>query len=131
MLKTVYLSLGSNVGDREANLRAAGNDATTSGYRLIPFMLGLISTSILARVLSKTEFGLVAIAIVGVVISIYYYFGVMRAIFWSREAPDLTPILPSLAARLSLYACIAGMLLLGVYPSPLVNWATQAVQVLK
>ncbi len=74
---------------------------------------------------------LVAIAIVGVVISLYYYFGVVRAIFWSREAPDLTPIAPSLTARLSLYVCAAGMLLLGIFPAPVVNWATQAVALLR
>jgi hypothetical protein len=26
------------------------------------------------------------------VISIYYYFGVVRAIYWSKEPADLTPI---------------------------------------
>src|SRR5438552_1871022 len=34
-------------------------------------------------------YGLVAIGIVGVVISLYYYFGVVRAIYWSRDAADL------------------------------------------
>ena len=26
------------------------------------------------------------------VISLYYYFGVVRAIYWSTNAPDLSPI---------------------------------------
>src|SRR5437899_10262099 len=37
-------------------------------------------------------YGLAAVAIVGVVISLYYYFGVVRAIYWAQEPPDLSPI---------------------------------------
>ena len=37
-------------------------------------------------------------ALAGVVISLYYYFGVVRAIYWSADAPDLSPI-PALHAR--------------------------------
>src|SRR5262249_24247824 len=31
-------------------------------------------------------------ALAGVVISLYYYFGVIRAIYWSKDASDLSPI---------------------------------------
>jgi NADH-quinone oxidoreductase subunit N len=70
---------------------------------------------------------LVAIAVFGVVVSLYYYFGVVRAIFWGRPGPDLSPITVSRPLRFSLYACLAGMLLLGLYPNPVVNLATSAV----
>ncbi|HWH69169.1 MAG TPA: NADH-quinone oxidoreductase subunit N [Candidatus Sulfotelmatobacter sp.] len=72
---------------------------------------------------------LVAIALVGVIISFYYYFGVVRAIYWSREAADLSPITPSIPTRLSLYGCLAGMVVVGIYPNPLVNLAAEAVKV--
>jgi NADH-quinone oxidoreductase subunit N len=71
------------------------------------------------------------IAIAGVVISLYYYFGVIRAIYWSREAQSLTPIRTSSAVRLALYLCIIGMFYLGVFPSALVNLTTEAVKVLR
>jgi NADH-quinone oxidoreductase subunit N len=74
---------------------------------------------------------LVAIAVVGVVISLYYYFGVVRAIYWSKEVPDATPIRISQPSRWSVYGCIAGMLFLGVYPNPVVNWAIEAVKSLR
>jgi NADH-quinone oxidoreductase subunit N len=73
---------------------------------------------------------LVAIAIVGVVISLYYYFGVVHVIFWSREVPDSSPIKPSRPIQAALYGCVIGMFLLGVYPNPVVNWAAEAVKVL-
>jgi NADH:ubiquinone oxidoreductase subunit 2 (subunit N) len=65
-----------------------------------------------------------------VVISIYYYFGVIRAIYWSKEAPDLSPIPISPAVRIALYGCGAGMLYLGLFPNTLVEVTTQAVAVL-
>lgn len=70
-------------------------------------------------------------ALVGVVISLYYYLGVVRAIYWSKDAADLAPIRPSIPVQCSLYGCVAGMFLLGVYPGPIVNWATEAVKVLQ
>lgn len=74
---------------------------------------------------------LVGIAIVGVVISLYYYFGVARIIYWSKDPADLSAIHVSLPVRAAVWACMAGMLFVGVYPSPLLNWATTAVQVLQ
>jgi NADH-quinone oxidoreductase subunit N len=74
---------------------------------------------------------LVGIAILGVVISLYYYFGVVRAIYWSKDVPDLTPIQPSNPMLLTLYGCLAGMFILGVYPGPLVSLVSEAVKSLR
>jgi NADH-quinone oxidoreductase subunit N len=73
---------------------------------------------------------LVFVALAGVVISIYYYFGVVRAMYWSKDAPDLSPIKISVPARVAIYACILGMLVLGLFPNAAVNWADKAVTVL-
>jgi NADH-quinone oxidoreductase subunit N len=74
---------------------------------------------------------LVGIAIAGVVISLYYYFGVIRAIYWSKDVRDLPPIKPSKPALIALYGCIAGMFVLGVYPGPMVALAAEAVNALR
>jgi NADH-quinone oxidoreductase subunit N len=71
---------------------------------------------------------LVAIAIAGIVISLYYYFGVIRVIFWAKEAPDLSPIRPSGAMRFCVAVCVVGMFFLGLYPAPLLAAADRAVQ---
>jgi NADH-quinone oxidoreductase subunit N len=71
-----------------------------------------------------------AAAIFGVVISIYYYFGVVRAIYWSKETPDMSVIEIPTAAKISIYACMAGMLWLGLFPNAALNLATRAVTVL-
>jgi NADH-quinone oxidoreductase subunit N len=74
---------------------------------------------------------LVAIAVVGVVISLYYYFGVVHAIFWSRDAADLTPIQLSKPIQAGLYGCVLGMFLLGVYPNWVLNLTNEAIKGLK
>ncbi|MFZ0826740.1 MAG: NADH-quinone oxidoreductase subunit N [Verrucomicrobiia bacterium] len=71
---------------------------------------------------------LVFTALAGVVISLYYYFGVIRAIYWSRDVPDLAPILLSGPAKLTLTICMAGMFWIGLFPATLLNLATEAVK---
>jgi NADH-quinone oxidoreductase subunit N len=69
-------------------------------------------------------------ALAGVVISLYYYFGVIRAIYWSKDAPDRSPIPLSAPAKVTLAGCIAGMLWIGLFPNTLVNLAADAVKAL-
>jgi len=72
----------------------------------------------------------VAIAVAGVIISLYYYFGVVLVMFWGKE-PSRGPIHTSTPIRLSLYGCVAGMLVLGLFPNWLVSVAADAVKVLR
>src|ERR1019366_7886949 len=70
-------------------------------------------------------------ALAGVVISLWYYFGVVRAIYWAEDPADLSPIQVSKPIRVSMYGCIAGMLYLGMFPSSLLDLADQAVKLLR
>jgi len=70
-------------------------------------------------------------ALAGVVISLYYYFGVVRAIYWGEEAKDLSPIEVSRPIRITIYGCISGMLYLGLFPNAIVGVATRAVTLLR
>jgi NADH-quinone oxidoreductase subunit N len=71
---------------------------------------------------------LVGVAIVGVVISLYYYFGVIRAIYWSASPADASPVKIPVIQRALLYLCAAGMLYLGLFPNSLVNLTTRTAQ---
>jgi NADH-quinone oxidoreductase subunit N len=78
---------------------------------------------------------LLGVALVGIVISLYYYFGVVRAIYWSKEPgetdpPARDPIPVSRPMRYALLFCIAGMLYLGLFPSGLLTAALAAIQTL-
>jgi NADH-quinone oxidoreductase subunit N len=70
------------------------------------------------------------IAIAGVVISLYYYFGIIRAIYWSKQGADVSQIQISTPVQLCLYGSVAGMFFLGIYPNPMVDAATQAAKAL-
>ncbi|TSA41442.1 MAG: hypothetical protein D4R57_00575 [Verrucomicrobiales bacterium] len=65
-------------------------------------------------------------ALVGVVISLYYYFGVVRAIYFSKETSDAPPITMSLPAKVVIVICLAGMFYLGLFPAKLLNLANAA-----
>jgi NADH-quinone oxidoreductase subunit N len=71
---------------------------------------------------------LVFTALAGVVISLYFYFGVIKAIYWSKDAKDLSPIPLSAAAMITAWTCIGGIFWLGVFPNTVVNLADAAVK---
>ena len=73
----------------------------------------------------------VAVALVGVLISLYYYFGVIRAIYWSKAPADLSPIELSNPVRFALCTCVVGMFYLGMFPSTPLQLAEAAAKVLK
>ena len=60
---------------------------------------------------------LVFTALAGVVMSLYYYFGVVRMIYWSKEPSDMSPIALSPAAKLTAWICIMGIFWLGLFPN--------------
>ncbi|MBN9689571.1 MAG: NADH-quinone oxidoreductase subunit N [Verrucomicrobia bacterium] len=66
-------------------------------------------------------------ACVAVVISFYYYFGIIRAMYWPRHTAESTPVEPSIPVRLAMVTCIAAVILMGVFPGGLVSVARQAV----
>ena len=68
-------------------------------------------------------------ALVGVVISIYYYFGVVKAVYWG-QSNDKLPVPISWPAKLAIFVCIAGMLWLGLLPGGLLNLARDGAGIL-
>jgi NADH-quinone oxidoreductase subunit N len=70
---------------------------------------------------------LLGVALFGIVTSFYYYLGVVRAIYWGKEAAaDTRPFTITAPVRVALFACIVGMLFLGIFPNSAVNGATRA-----
>jgi len=74
---------------------------------------------------------LFAVAVAGVLVSLNYYFNVVRAIYWSKNVTDFTPISLSLPTKFALAICIIGMLWLGLYPGNALELAVEAVKSLK
>ena len=68
-------------------------------------------------------YGLIAVAVIGVVISIYYYFGWIKAAFFDAPAkPARTPV--DLVTGIALGALALSTVVLGFYQGPLGAWLT-------
>jgi NADH-quinone oxidoreductase subunit N len=74
---------------------------------------------------------LAGVAVIGVVISMYYYFAVIRVMYWAKDPPDLSPITVPARVQIPLAVCLAAMLYLGVFPGEVLSSATAAVKALK
>ena len=91
----------------------------------------LLLKSILAQTPAQPGYYWLAfIAVAGVVISLYYYFGVVRVIYWSKESPQASSIPLSRPIKLTMWSCIAGVFWLGMFPAWLMKLAIEAVRVL-
>ena len=73
-------------------------------------------------------------ALIFAVISAYYYLRLVM-VMYMREPSDLSSTSPRMVMSPSLsivLACaVAGVVIFGIYPNPLVNFAIQAVSALK
>lgn len=90
----------------------------------------LIKAALEAGTTNPIFYWMVAITLVGVVISLYYYFGVIRTVYWQGDDSQRNEITPSMTARLTIGACMAAVIILGVFPSGLLANATRAVMAL-
>lgn len=103
----------------------------------IPPMVGFFGKfQLLAAVLDAARqnpsfYVLLAIAVLGVVISLYYYFNVIRAIYWGESLASAPAIEVSVPAKVALLICLAGVLFLGIAPGSLMRAADGAVAGLK
>lgn len=97
----------------------------------IPPLAGFIGKLLIFVAAFKAElYGLLAVGIIGVVASIYYYFGVIKSAFfeaWSfsdeeEEAPAAPGETLQLLGRLTILIAVAGTIVLGFCQSPLGDW---------
>jgi NADH-quinone oxidoreductase subunit N len=122
--------------NRRSPLLAATMTLAMVSLAGIPPLAGFFGKFLLLRAVieqgaaNHAYYWLAFIALAGVVISLYYYFGVIRAIYWSKDAPDLSPISLSAPAKFSIWICIAGMFWLGLFPNTVLNLANQAAKAL-
>jgi NADH-quinone oxidoreductase subunit N len=87
--------------------------------------------------MSAVEAGLpwlAAVALIFAVISAYYYLRLVM-VMYMREPSDLSNTSPRMvmspALSIVLACAVAGVVIFGIYPNPLVNFAIQAVSALK
>ena len=103
----------------------------------IPPLAGFFGKFLLLRaVLEQASvhtayYGLVAVAVIGVVISLVYYFGIIRTIYWEKPQLVADEIHVSPLSRVVLWVCAVLMIYLGILPNRLMEAASTAVESLK
>jgi NADH-quinone oxidoreductase subunit N len=80
--------------------------------------------------MEKGHFALVLIAMLNVVISLYYYLMVVRAVYLLEPAGDLPPLAVPIGMRLLAGALIGVMIFAGIFPSPFLALAQAAARAL-
>ena len=106
-------------------------------FAMLVFLLSLAGVPPLAGFIGKLYIftaamkeGLIALVTVGainIVISMYYYLVVIKKIY-INPAKDASSIPVPLPLRAVVMITIAGVLILGVYPGPLMGWAATATE---
>ena len=87
----------------------------------IPFTAGFIGKLLVFEVAIKQgHYGLVALGCVTVAAGFYYYFKVIRAMYWQQPAEE-TPIRVTFTVKLLIAVLGAGILAFGIYPAPLLS----------
>lgn len=75
--------------------------------------------------------GLIVVALIGILVSFYYYLGVVRAIFWGKPSEEqATPIEVPVSLKWVLYAAMVGIFYLGIMPGRVLAWSQYAAQAL-
>jgi NADH:ubiquinone oxidoreductase subunit 2 (subunit N) len=73
------------------------------------------------------------LALVGVLFSVvaaFYYLNVVRQMFFEPEEEDAEPVAVPAGLRFGLLLTAAGILIVGIYPQPFLQFATESIQML-
>lgn len=88
----------------------------------------MILKSVAAQIESSPIFFIsLLIAVVGVVVGLYYYLGILRAVYWPRSTTDLSIIPVSGTTKLAILFAILGTVLIGALPETPFQGARQAI----
>jgi len=88
----------------------------------------LIKSVLTQTTVSVSYYYLIGIAIAGVAISIYYYFNIIKEIYWSDVPVDAPEISIPVFMKAVILVAVLGVIYYGVQPSFILNFATTGAQ---
>jgi len=92
----------------------------------VPPLAGFIGKLyILVAAMEQELYTLIIVGLINIVISLYYYLIVVKKMY-INEPTDPSPLTVSAPLKTAICVCIAGTLLLGIYPKLFINWAVSA-----
>jgi len=141
LLTYIFMTVGAfaivvTAGENIANLNGLAHRNPVNAFLMLLFVLSLAGIPPTAGFLGKyyllqalVETGHYALAAIGtlyVIVALYYYFRLVRAMF-TREASGPVPIQSGIGLRLALLASGALTLGIGLYPEPFLRFAESSV----
>jgi NADH-quinone oxidoreductase subunit N len=128
----VSQAIGSDEIDDYSGL---GRRSPFLAFAMLIFLLSLAGVPPLAGFIGKLYifiaaikeglYVLIAIGLINVVISMYYYLIVVKKMYIT-EPLDPSPVSISGPMKAVVYAGLAGTLAIGIYPQPVINWVVAA-----
>lgn len=126
----VLVAVGSQIGDSIEDFNGLSTRSRFLSFAMLIAMASLAGIPFTAGFLGKFfvfdaavrqhQTLLLVIGVVTVACGFYYYLKVVRAMYW--EQPLVTTAIPvSGLSRAAIVALIAGIIILGVYPQPILN----------
>lgn len=86
----------------------------------IPFTAGFIGKLMMFQLaISQQLWILVALGVLGAGCGFYYYFKVVRAMYWLPPHDDTTPLQVSFAIKVSIVLLMAAIVIFGIFPQPI------------
>jgi len=83
---------------------------------------------IFSAAMEKGHWILVLIGVINSVVSLYYYLMVVKEAYLGKPAPEEKPLHVDFKTRFLSYATIVALVILGVFPTILIQWAQGAVK---
>ena len=109
------------------------------GVAFLVFMLSLVGIPptagfvgkfiVLGAAITQEMYLLATVAIINSVISLYYYFVIVRHVFFT-EAEDETPLNPGMPINLSVGVATAIVLLMALCAQPFISWTSSSAQII-
>ena len=107
-----------------------------SPFSMLIFLLSLAGVPPLAGFIGKLYifiaamkeglYALIAVGLINIVISLYYYLIVVKKMYIG-EPHDSSPLKISGPIKVVVYVCLAGTLVIGIYPQPFTDWVVSAI----
>lgn len=86
----------------------------------VPFTVGFLGKFfIFEAAVQSGQYGLVVLGAISVACGFYYYFKVVRAMYWQAPAADAAAIPVSVVSKSLVALLSAGILVFGIYPEPI------------
>jgi len=132
----VVIAVGNLINSDEIeDYNGLGRRSPFLAFAMLVFLLSLAGVPPLAGFIGKLYifvaaikeglYTLLVVGLVNVVISMYYYLVVVKKMY-INEPVDSSPLTVSAPMRAVIYAGLAGTLILGVYPQPVIDWVVSA-----